>query len=68
VFEDGATQISGRGSAEVKVEVEKVNVPGLRDGKENKMGKRVPAKQGRIDMNALLGKRPVLRDIVNDVS
>ena len=66
VFEDGATPISVRGSAEVKVEVEKGNVPGLRNGKENRTGKRVPAKQGKIDMSALLGKRPVLRDIVND--
>ena len=74
VFEDGATQISGRGSAEGSIETEKdkVLVKGgrqpLGDGKENRKGKRMPAKQGKIDMNALLGKRAVLRDIVNGAS
>ncbi len=71
VFEDGATQISARGSAETKGE-NKVQVKdgkrGLGEGKENKGGMRVPAKQGKIDMNALLGKRAVLRDIVNDAA
>lgn len=39
-------------------------------GKENitAKGRRVPLKVGRLDMQALLGKRPVLRDIVNDAT
>ena len=74
VWEEWQTQISARGSAEVKVETESGKVPGkdirqaLGEGKKKTSGKRVPAKQGKIDMNALLGKRAVLRDIVNDAS
>lgn len=73
VFEDVQTQISGRGSADIKAEVNlgkpKVKLEeALGEGKENRMGRRIPAKQGKLDINALTGKRPVLRDIVNDVS
>lgn len=72
VWEETATQISGKGSAEARTEKEKVPVgvdkQALGYGKENRMGRRVPAKQAKLDMNALLGRRPVLRDIVNDSS
>ena len=72
IWEDGGTQISGRGSGEAKMEEAKVQSrserPVLGEGKENKMGKRLPAKQAKLDMKALMGKRPVLRDIVNDAS
>ena len=68
VFEDGSTQISARGSADSKGETKahtRDQKRGLGEGKENKGVRRLPAKQGKIDMNALLGKRAVLRDIVN---
>ena len=68
VFEDGSTQISARGSADSKGENKahtRDQKRGLGEGKENKGARRLPAKQGKIDMNALLGKRAVLRDIVN---
>lgn len=74
VFEDVQTQISGRGSADIMAEVDfgkgRVNSgrQALGEGKENKRGRRIPAKQGKLDVNALMGKRPVLRDIVNDAS
>ena len=74
VFEDVQTQISGRGSADIKAEVDlekpkmKLEKGALGEGKENRMGRRIPAKQGKLDIKALTGKRPVLRDIMNDVS
>ena len=74
VFEDVQTQISGKGSADNKAEMDfgtatgKVKRQALGPGKENNIGRRVPAKQGKLDVNALMGKRPVLRDIVNDAS
>ena len=72
VFEDGSTQISGKGSAEMRVEDKqallKARKMGLGDGKKNEVRMRRPAKQGKLDMNALLGSRPVLRDIINDAS
>ena len=73
LWEELATQTSSKGSAEFLGEVEKVSV--LKVGKqssgkdkENAVGRKMPAKQGRLNMNALLGKRPVLKDIINDVS
>ena len=36
--------------------------------KENRFGRRKPAKQATLDTGRLLGRRPVLRDIVNDAS
>ena len=41
-----------------------------KEGKENDgaKGRKVPLKTGRTDIRALVGKRPVLRDIVNDAS
>lgn len=70
VWEETATHSSGKGSAEVQIEKAEVSVGtdkhSLGDGKENKMGRKRPAKQGKLDMNKLLGRRPVLRDIVND--
>ena len=74
VFEEVQTQISGRGTADVKAEVDsgkaKMNIDrqAFGEGKQNKVGKRMPAKQGKLDVNALMGKRPVLRDILNDAS
>ena len=68
VFEDGSTQISAKGSAETKVD-NQVHIGdqkrGLGEGKENKSARRLPAKQGKINMNTLLGTRAVLRDIFN---
>ena len=75
IFEEAETQWSGKGSAESKAELANsivkssgsaLDVVGV--GKENKGRKKVPAKQGKLDMKALLGTRPVLRDIVNDAS
>lgn len=67
VWEEMATLSSGRGSAEEKetmaVDTSKF---ALGKGKENMLGRRMPAKQGKLNMQALLGRRPVLRDIVND--
>ena len=75
VFEDAPTQISGKASAEMKVEVNngKPKTIGagrqvLGEGKENPKGRKIPAKQAKLDVNTLMGKRPVLRDIVNDAS
>ncbi len=69
LFEDGATQISAKGSADVKMESPiKAGRQVLGEGNGNRMGmgRKMPAKQAKLDMNALLGKRAVLRDIVND--
>ena len=81
-FEDVQTQVSGKGSAD-KVDGNgrgceplkmKTGSGGSQDGKENAKGSGIrrrvvrPAKQARLDINALMGKRPVLRDIVNDAS
>lgn len=72
VWEEIATQFSGKGSAEMQTEKEKEKAAALdrknapKVGKENKPVRKIPAKQGKLDMNALLGKRPVLRDILND--
>ena len=74
VFEDVQTQLSSKGSADIKAELDsgKVKTKAERQvlggGKENRLGKRVPAKQAKLDVNAWIGKRPVLRDIVNDAS
>lgn len=73
VWEEMATQISGKGSAEVKTEKPgdgnaKADRKVLAEGNGNKTGKRIPAKQGKLNMDALFGRRPVMRDIVNDIS
>lgn len=82
VFEEGGTQVSGVGDEGVGVGVgmEGVGVGGgkrdvvkeerSKEGKENDgaKGRKVPLKTGRTDIRALVGKRPVLRDIVNDAS
>ena len=75
VFEDAPTQISGKASAETKVEVNSGKpkmISGARqvlgEGKENQKGRKMPAKQAKLDVNGLMGKRPVLRDIINDAS
>lgn len=73
-FEDASTQISSKASADIKVEVNsgKPKMTAGRqvfaEGKGIKMGRRIPAKQAKLDVNALMGKRPVLRDIVNNAS
>lgn len=78
VFDDGATpSLTAKFSSHENVKVEKVEVKkepgkakkgidafGNSRGKENK----VPVKAGKVTERALLGKRPVLRDIVNDAS
>ena len=69
LFDETATQISGRGSAEaLRRDETSPRKQHLIEGKENRLNRKIPAKQGRLDMNALLGKRPVLKDIVNDAS
>ena len=74
VFEDLQTQFSSKGSADLKAEVNggkpkmKAARQVLGEGKENRLGKRVPAKQAKLDINALISKRPVLRDIINEAS
>ena len=75
VFEETETQWSGRGGSEGKVEAGKLpikideSILGiLGKGKENRGFKKMPAKQGKLDMNTLIGRRPVLRDIVNEAS
>ena len=75
VFEDAPTQTSGKASTEMKVEVNTGQPKTIRgggqvlgEGKENQKGRKMPAKQAKLDVNALMGKRPVLRDIVNDAS
>ena len=77
VWEDMASQLSsGKGSAEVMQRGKETMPPPSgggkqilgEEGKENRKGRRIPAKQGRLDMNALFGRRPILKDIVNDAS
>lgn len=75
LFDDGATQTSGARSSgfgpEVKVAAaDVVQKDNPADGKEDATARvrKVPAKKGTMDIRALLGKRPVLRDIVNDAS
>jgi len=79
VFDEAGTQVSGRGStAEVKGSQQEVKQERRRkmplgllaQGKEkDRVGRnRIPAKQGKVDVDRLLGRRPVLRDILNDVS
>ena len=75
VFEEAESQWSGKGSSESRAEAEKS--PGKNDktilgmlgkGKENRGVKKMPAKQAKLDINALIRRRPVLRDIVNEAS
>lgn len=90
VFEEGGTQVSGKGvgkeeavggGMKMEGETEAGVVPEEEEGeaKENEMGgskvevagkpggkKRMPVKTKTLDVKALLGSRPVLRDIVND--
>lgn len=69
VFEEGGTQVTGVGSGEVeKLKIEKVGGKENGDGNRRGKGMKVPLKQGRLNPRALLGSRPVLRDIVNDAS
>ncbi len=74
LFEDVQTQISSKASADFITEAHsgksemKAARQALGEGKANKLGRRVPAKQAKLDVNVLMGKRPVLRDIVNDAS
>ncbi|MCJ1304407.1 Tripartite DNA replication factor [Hypocenomyce scalaris] len=52
VFEEGGTQMTGKMMSPVREEG----------------GKKIPAKVARVDGRVVLGRRPVLRDIVNDAS
>ena len=67
VFEEGGMQVPAKINGEARRE-EKAQAKGLHQGKEHRIGRSMPDKQGKIDMNRLLGKRPVLRDIVNEAS
>ena len=74
VFEESRTQFSNKSSAELKTELESAkplpykNLNALSLGKEDRIIRKIPGKQGKLDMKALLGKRPLLRDIINDAS
>ena len=75
VFDNSATQMSGTGSSglgpDIKLTSESKDAKDKTpDGKENAnaKGKKMPSKKGTMDIKALLGKRPILRDIVNDAS
>ena len=84
LFDDGATQFSsGRGGTVGEENLAVAAAEALEDekrmkriaedrrhglDKENRFGKRKPAKQATLDTDRLLGRRPVLRDIVNDAS
>ena len=73
VWEDLGTQISGKTSSDTRTgKDEDVKAASgrrpLAETSGNKPGKRVPAKQGKLNMDKLLGRRPVMRDILNDVS
>ena len=56
--------MGGKSAGVEKEMVEKGEV----DDKENRAGRRKPAKQVTLDAGRLLDRRPVLRDIVNDAS
>ncbi len=78
VFEDGGTQLTGMGSGEMdklvegdmKANMKAKNVGAKENGEGRGRGKgiKVPLKQGKLNPRALLGSRPVLRDIINDAS
>ena len=73
VWENLTTQTSGKGSAETKTDkFEDVKAASgkrpLAEASGNKQGRKVPAKQGKLNMDALLRRRPIMRDIINDVS
>ena len=78
IFEDVGTQLTGAASGEMEKLVEadrKANLKAGRAGvkddwrdKGRRTGFKVPLKQGKLNLRALLGSRPVLRDIVNDAS
>ncbi|KAL9104273.1 MAG: hypothetical protein Q9163_000769 [Psora crenata] len=73
IFQDAEAQLSGKGSAGLKSKPAPTTAPtkwlddamgGSKGSRKNK----VPTKQGKFDLKAIIGKRPVLRDIINDVS
>lgn len=78
LFEDCATQLTGMGSgdmeksveADVKAKPKAEQVLSKEDGerKAKAKGMKKPLKQGTLNPRALLGSRPVLRDIINDAS
>lgn len=78
LFEEGTTQLTGIGSGEMEklveadvkanLKAEQVRGEENREGKARGKGLKVPLKQGKLDPRALLGSRPVLRDIINDAS
>ncbi|KAL9126580.1 MAG: hypothetical protein Q9217_004394 [Psora testacea] len=74
IFEEATTQFSGKGSADAKTNPASTKTRpgrGLQNAfgmsKENMIGKKMSTKQGRLNLNPFMGKRPVLRDIVNEV-
>ena len=78
VFEEVGTQLTSMGSGEMEKLVDadrKANLKAGKFGEKEKWGDKgkgrgmkAPLKQGRLNPRALLGSRPVLRDIVNDAS
>ena len=77
-FEDWGTQLTGMGSGEMGKLIEADKKAGFKaakvsggngvEGKRTAKGLKMPLKQGKLDSRALLGSRPVLRDIINDAS
>ena len=77
VFEDANTQFSSSRTSCALIEDEALKPVsramegigrGATVGKENANILKKPLKQGRLDVQSLIGKRPVLRDIVNDAA
>ncbi|KAG8533249.1 uncharacterized protein KY384_002032 [Bacidia gigantensis] len=76
IFEEAGTQISGEVGFEADRQTnrsaaataQQALTSALRLGKGDQIGKKSPAKQAKIDLERLINKRPVLRDIVNDAS
>ncbi|KAL9609810.1 MAG: hypothetical protein Q9167_005437 [Letrouitia subvulpina] len=75
LFDDGATPLTaGLDTAEFRLDDVKAKKPVKAQGIEGYLRKRedkenkTPAKVGRVTSKALLGSRPILRDIVNDES
>lgn len=62
VWEDGWTQATGKVSSPNRKDSE------MKKNAEPGKGKRAPEKVGKVDGRAILGSRPVLRDVVNDAS
>ena len=69
-FEVAGTQISGHASMTTGSPAKNANTSkrSLETSKENQTSRRTPLKQGKLDVDIVVKKRPVLRDIVNDAA